>query len=146
MTTSTTQKPNVLFWTISAIAVIWYGMGVYQYLQQAYQTDAFKAMYPDPEVLEMVNNTPSWVMASFAIAVFVGLLGCIALLLRKKWASILLLLSLLGAIAQAIYNVFISKSLEVYGPGAIIMPIMVLIFGAFLYFYSKRMTAQGVLS
>lgn len=146
MTNSTSQKPSILFWIISIIALVWYAMGVKQYLDQAYQTDAFKAMYPDSRTLEMVTNAPSWVTASFAIAVFIGLLGCIALLLRKKWASILLLVSLIAAIAQAIYNIFVSKAIEVYGPGAIIMPIIVILFGLFLYFYSKKMSSKGILN
>lgn len=133
----TTKKPPIWFWIISVIALIWNAMGVYQYLQQAYKTDAFKAMYTE-EQLEMIYNTPSWALAAFAIAVFAGLLGCVALLLRKNWAKSLFLLSLIGIIVQLIYNVFISKALEVYGYGAVLMPFMVLIVGFLLYFFSKK--------
>ncbi|OSY89399.1 hypothetical protein WH52_01835 [Tenacibaculum holothuriorum] len=141
-----TNKPSVLFWIIGVVALLWNAMGVNAYIQQAYKTDAFKAMYPDKEVLEMVLNTPSWVMAAFAIAVFGGTLGCIFLLLRKKIATPIFLLSLIGIIVQMFYNLFISKALEVYGPGAVIMPIMVLALGLFLYFYSKKVTQKGWLS
>ncbi len=142
---STTNKPPVWFWIVSVLALLWNGAGVYQYLQQAYNTESFQAMYT-AEQLEMVNNTPSWAIAAFAIAVFGGLLGCIALLLRKKWAKSILLLSLIGIIAQLIYNLFISKALEVYGPGAIAMPIMVLVVGIFLVWFAKKGIAKGWLS
>ena len=118
-------------------------MGVYQYLQQAYQTDAFKAMYPDPETLEMVINTPGWVMAAFATAVFFGFLGSLALVLRKRWAKPLLLISLTGIVVQLTYNLFISNALEVYGPGAIIMPMMVLIFGLAIFYLAKKAETKG---
>ena len=98
------------------------------------------------EQLEMLNNTPSWATAAFAIAVFGGLLGCIALLLRKSWAKSLLLLSLIGIIVQLIYNLFISKAMEVYGPGAVIMPISVLVVGIFLVWFAKKGIAKGWLS
>lgn len=146
MDNSTTQKPPVLFWIIAAIAVIWNAMGINQYLQQAYQTDAFKAMYPDEGVLEMVLNTPSWVMGAFAIAVFFGFLASVLLILRKKWATPLYLISLIGIVVQMIHNVFLSDSVEVLGAIAIIMPIMILVLGVFLYFYSKNATAKGWIS
>ncbi len=142
---SITNKPPVWFWIVSVLTLLWNGAGVYQYLQQTYDTESHRAMYT-AEQLEMVNNTPSWVMAAFAIAVFGGLLGCIGLLLRKKWAKSILLLSLIGIIVQLIYNLFISKAMEVYGPGAVIMPIMVLIVGILLILFAKKGISKGWLS
>ena len=79
----TTTKPPVWFWIISILALIWNSMGVNQYLQQAYNTEAFKSMVSTEE-LEMIGQLPTWYTAVFAIAVFAGALGCILLLLRKK--------------------------------------------------------------
>lgn len=143
--TNSTTKPPVWFWIISVVALLWNLLGVNAYLQQAYQTDSFKAMY-NAEQLEMVNNTPAWATAAFAIAVFAGALGCLALLLRKSWAKPLLLLSFIGIVVQMVYNLFISKALEVYGPGAVIMPILVLLVGIFLIWYSKKAHANGWIS
>ncbi len=146
MSDSTSQKAPVLFWIISVIAIIWNAMGVYQYLQQAYQTDAFKASMPSEEALEMALNTPSWAMSAFAVAVFFGLLASIALILKKRWANTLFLISLIGIIVQMIHNVFISDSIEMMGTIAIIFPIIILIIGVFLYFYSKKAIANGWIS
>lgn len=140
------NKPNVWFWVIAIISLLWNGMGVNQYLQQAYNTDAFKAMYPDEKVMEMIQNTPSWVMGAFAIAVFGGLIGSIFLLLRKKIAKPLFLISLVAIVIQMFYNVFMSGSLDIYGPGAIIMPIMVIGFALFILWYTKKSEAKGWLS
>ena len=79
----TTTKPPVWFWIISILALIWNSMGVNQYLQQAYNTEAFKSMVSTEE-LEMISQLPTWYTAVFAIAVFAGALGCILLLLRKS--------------------------------------------------------------
>lgn len=146
MTTESTNKPPIWFWIVSAIALLWNAMGVKVYLDQAYNTEAHQAMYDTPELLEIVNNTPSWVIAAFAIAVFGGALGSIALLLRKKWAKSIFTISLIGIIIQMIYNVFMSGAMEVYGPGAIAMPIMTLLFGIFLVWFSKTGIAKGWLS
>ena len=143
---SNTNKPTVWFWVIGIISLLWNGMGVNQYLQQAYKTDAFKAMYPDEKVLEMAQNTPSWVMAAFAVAVFGGFLGSIFLLLRKKIAKPVFLISLIAIVIQMTYNVFMSGALEVYGAGVLIMPFMVIGFAFFILWHTKKCEAKGWLS
>jgi len=140
--TNSSTKPPVWFWVIGVIALLWNLMGVNAYLQQAYRTEAFTSMLTS-EQLDMVNSTPAWAIGAFAIAVFAGALGCIALLLRKSWAKSLFLLSLIGIIVQMIYNLFISKAMEVYGPGAVVMPILVMLVGIFLVWYSKRSIIKG---
>ncbi len=142
MTTNSTNKPPIWFWIVSLAALLWNSAGAYMYLQQAYNTEVHQAMYT-PEQLEMVNNMPSWATAAFAIAVFGGVLGCIGLLLRKKWAKSIFILSLLGIVVQMIYNIFISGALEVYGPGAVAMPIMTLVIGFLLIWFSKKGIAKG---
>ncbi len=91
-------------------------------------------------------DIPAWVTAAFAIAVFGGTLGCLGLLLRKKWARLVFLISLIGIIVQMIHNVFISNNMDVYGPGAVIMPIMVLIIGVYLIMYSKSAIKKSWIS
>ena len=144
MTEKSTAKPPVWFWIVSVIALLWNGSGVYMYLIQAYDTESFRAMYPDPEMLEMANNTPAWVTAAYAIAVFAGLLACIGLLLRKKWAKPLFLVSLLGAIVSNAHHLFMSKAIELYGTEAVIMPIVVIVIGIFLVWFAKKGIAKGL--
>ena len=146
MTEKSTAKPPLWFWIVSIIALLWNGSGVYMYLIQAYDTESFRAMYPDPEMLEMANNTPAWVTAAYAIAVFAGLLASIGLLLRKKWAKPLFLVSLLGAVASNAYHLFMSKAIELYGTEAVIMPIVVVVIGIFLVWFSNKGIAKGWLS
>lgn len=140
-----TTKPSKAFWIISGVALLWNAMGVNQYLQQAYMTDAFKEMYT-VEQLEMISSSPSWVIAVFAIAVFGGLLGSLALLLRKKIAIVLFIVSLIGIIAQMYHNLFVIDSVAIYGPGAAIMPIMVIAFALFLLWFSKFSDKKNWLS
>lgn len=143
--TSNSNKPGTVFWIIAIIATIWNAMGVSAYLQQAYMTAEDIAALPAEEAA-LYDNVPAWVTAAFAIAVFGGLLGCILLLLRKKLATTVFLVSLIGIIVQMIYNLFMSKALDVYGPGGAIMPIMVILIGIFLWKYASKLTAKGVLN
>lgn len=86
----------------------------------------------------LYGEYPLWTTIVFAVAVFGGMLGSIALLLRKKWAKTAFIISLIGIIPQMVHNVFFTKSIEVYGPGqAATMPIMVVIFALFLIWFSN---------
>lgn len=142
---NTTKKPGNGFWIIGIVALIWNLMGVFAYLQNAYMSaEDFAALPTEQQAL--LENVPAWVTGAFAIAVFGGALACILLLMRKKLATIIFLVSLIGIIVQMSYNVFMSKALEVYGPGGMIMPVMVLVFGIFLWQYSKKQESKGILS
>ena len=143
--TNSKNKPGISFWIISTIALIWNLIGVNQYLQQAYNTESFREMYTG-EQFEIIQATPAWAIAAFAFAVFGGAVGCIFLLLRKKVAKTFFIISLLGIIIQMVYNVFIVKAMQVYGPGAILMPIMIIGVGFFLFWYSKKAIAKDWLS
>lgn len=142
---ATNTKPSTMYWVISVIALLWNLMGANQYIQQAYKTEAFKAMYT-PEQLKIISDMPVWATAAFAIAVFGGVLGSILLLLRKKLAILLFQISLLGIIVQMIYNFFIAKITEVYGPTAVIMPIMIVVIGLFLVSYATQADKKNLLS
>ena len=146
MTEKSSAKQPVWFWIVSVIALIWNGWGVNMYLQQAYDTESYRAMYPDPEMLEMANNTPAWATGAYAIAVFAGLLGCIGLLLRKKWAKPIFVLSLLGVLVSMTYHLFMSKAFEVYGTEVVVMPIIVTLIAIFLVWFAKKGIAKSWLS
>ncbi len=139
------NKPEISFWIIGIIALIWNILGVVAYLMQAYMTEEDLLALPVEEQA-LYSDIPAWVTAAFALAVFGGLLGCLLLLLRKKLATFVFIISLIGIIVQMIYNVFMSKAAEVFGPGNMIMPLMVIVIGTFLIWYSKRLQDQGVLS
>ena len=141
--TNSSTKPPVWFWVISGIGLLWCLMGVNAYLQQAYRTEGFTSML-SAEQLEAVNNIPAWATGAFAIAVFAGALGCIALLLRKKWAKQLFLLSILGIIVQMVYLLFMSNATELFGPP--IMPALSLLVILLLFWYSKKSAVKGWVS
>jgi len=130
---------------IALLAIIWNLLGVGAYLMHAYMTDEAIALLPENEQALYVD-IPAWYTAAFAIAVFAGAIGSILLLLKRKLAKPVLLLSLFGILVQMYYNFFISKSMEVYGPGSVVMPIFVILVGIFLVWYAKNLKAEGFLT
>jgi len=140
------KKPSVVYWIIGVVALLWNALGVNAYLQQAYRTEGFLAAYDEAQ-LALMDSTPAWVTALFAIAVFSGAIGALLLLLKKKLAVPLLLISFVAAFVQMCYSFFATNSAELFGTfQGIVMPILIIIFGAFLVWYSKDARAKGILS
>lgn len=137
-------KPTKTFWIISSLALVWNLLGVFAYLGQAYMTSEAKAILPENEQL-YYENLPAWVTAAFAISVFAGLIGSILLLMRKKSATYLFLLSLIAILGQFIYNFFMQSYVETMGSKGI-MPMLVLVLGIFLVYFSNKSKEKGMLT
>lgn len=137
-------KPTISFWIISVIALLWNLMGVNQYIQQAYNTDSFRAMYTE-EQLKMMDATPAWSTSAFAIAVFAAALGCIALLARKKLAYTLFIISFIAIIIQNIDVLNRFKLSELKTP-ELVLTIMIPLFAIFLIWYTKKAMAKNWVS
>lgn len=145
MTNETSIKPPTWFWIVSVLALLWNLMGVGAYLADAFvSVEALGEM--TQEMRELYEGRPAWVTAAFAAAVWFGALGCIALLLRKKWAVPVFLISLIGVIGQQIYNFFLSNTFEVMGSGAMFLPIMVVIIAVALWLFARSSAAKNWLT
>ena len=82
-------------------------------------------------------------MIAFAIAVFGSVLACILLLLRKKLATTIFLIALVGIIVQMVHGLLIAKTYEVFSAFQVSMSIIVPIVGLLLYLFAKRSAEKG---
>ncbi|MDG1422985.1 MAG: hypothetical protein P8P78_04345 [Flavobacteriaceae bacterium] len=139
------RKPTGLFWIISSMALVWNLMGVFNYLTQAFMTNEVLASLPKDQQL-LYEDVPAWVTAAFATAVFSGTLGALLLLLKKKIASTIFILSFIGIIIQMTYGLLISENTNGYGPLGLIMPLMIIAIGGYLIWYSKKAAEHRWLS
>jgi len=130
------KKAEKTFKIIAIVALIWNLMGVFAYLAQVYSSDKAKALRPQAEQ-DFLAHAPAWYTSAFAIAVFAGALGSLALLMRKSLAKTLLLISLLGVLAQSVYNFFIQTDMAISATTAG-MPITIIIVSIYLVWYSKK--------
>ena len=145
MTMNYLRKPSNLFWVISSIALVWNLMGVFNYLDQAFMTDKVLETLPKEQQI-LYQNVPAWVTAAFAIAVFSGTLGSLLLLLKKKIATTFFIISFLGIVGQMSYGLLIDQNSDSYGPMGIAMPIIIIAFGGYLIWYSRKANEHRWLS
>lgn len=131
MENNTRINPPAWFWVVSILALLWNLMGAAAYISDKYGLIELTAAQQ-----ELSELTPVWATAAYAFAVWGGVLGCIALLLRKRWARTLLLVSLLGVIANQVYMFFLSNTFEIYGTTEMGLQIGILIIALALVYFA----------
>ena len=143
--TNLASKPNVGFWIISAVALLWNLLGVDGFIGQAMMSERFKTMYTE-EQLEVINNLPSWYIVVFGIAVIASALACIMMLLKKKIAVQLFQLGLLAVLIQTTFNLFVNEGRYAYGPFEYSMLVLIPAVAVLLLLYSKSALKKGWIS
>ena len=94
----------------------------------------------------LYNARPDWAVAATALAVLGGVLGCVGLLLRKRWAFFVLVLSLIGILVQD-YGLFVLvDGASLAGPSAVVTQGLVLAIGIGLVLLSRRAITRGWLA
>jgi hypothetical protein len=122
---------------LSVLFLLWNLMGVasfYQHIAISNSPEALAAL-PANEA-ELYGKYPLWTHVAFAISVISGVLGCMGLLMKKKWARPVFVVSLISILAQMAHSLLVAKATEVYGPGAVVMPVLVILIGAFLVWFA----------
>ena len=138
------NKPGIAFWIIGILALIWNGIGVLNYLGRVYMTDE-QIQALDEANRAYLESVPAWVTAAFATSVFAAFIGCIGLLMRKKWSVPLFVLSLLAVLAQSVHTFFIQDAIAMEG-ATLGLSIAVIVISIFLVWYSKNAKNKGILS
>jgi len=140
-----TGTPPRSFWIVSILALAWNLLGVASYLMTVKMSPAALAAMPEAE-RALYQNIPAWVTSSFAIAVFGGTLACILLLMRKRLATTLFLVSLLAILVQMGHAFFMTNMLAVRGAAGAALPLCVIVAALFLLWYSRGAQSRGWLS
>ena len=124
------------FYIICSLTLIWNIVGVINYLGFVYMSnEAFKALPSDMQLY--IETRPFWVTGAFALAVFSATIGNIGLLIRKKWANLLLIISLISIVIQTFYNFFIQDIVQIPN-SEVSISILIVIVAVFLVIYSQK--------
>ncbi len=93
-----TQPPK-WYLPVSIIALLWNLMGCAAYLMDMMMTPEAVAALPEAQ-RAMYDARPVWAVAAYATAVWAGAGGSLGLVLKKRWATPLLLASLVALVVQ----------------------------------------------
>ena len=117
-------------------------MGCYAYVTQVSMDSAALARLP-AEQRDIWAAMPAWAVGAYAVAVWAGLLGALALLLRQGWARLAFAASLLGVIVQFGWTFLGTPILERMGASAAAFPAFILIVVALLLWFSGIAARRG---
>ena len=132
-------------WVIGIVGTLWSAMGAMDYVMTQTRNEDYMSNFT-PAQLEFFYGFPAWVEASWAIAVWGGVIGCILLLLRKEMAVWVLLASFVCMVLTTIHNFVLSNGLEVIGDTfSLVFSAIIFLVALGLYLYSKAMSSKGVL-
>ena len=144
-TAPSTANVTTKFWVIGILALLWNLIGLASFFMYVNMSEDALALMSEAQRAEF-ENTPMWLLIVYGIAVFTGTLGCVALLMRKKWAVLLFLISFIAVIIQFAFGVINSAAVQEQGAAAMIVPILVIVVAGLLWYYSRMCEAKGLLN
>jgi hypothetical protein len=138
-------------WVVGGLGTLWNAFGAYDYLMTKMRnTDYLASMAPgvDPNaMLAWVDAFPIWAQFGWGLGVWMGLLGCIMLLMRHRWAVPVLGVSFVGALIGLGYQIAMAPPM----PGGLdegamaAMPFVIIGVALALFLYARAMRAKGLL-
>ena len=132
-------------WIIGIITLPWNMMGAYDYLMTQTKNEAYMAQF-EPAQLDYFFNFPTWVVFFWALAVWSSVLGSVLLLMRKRLAVPVFMVSLGSMVITAIYNYGFSKGMEMMGSSGLVFTVVIFFVALGLVLYSRAMRVRGVLT
>jgi hypothetical protein len=130
------------YWAVAILALLWEGGGCYAYLTQVTMKAADMGALPAAQ-RDLWLAMPAWVWSAYAVAVWVGLTGALALLMRQRWARAAFIVSLAAAIVQFGWTFLVKHALSALGAPAAILPAAIILIGAFLVWFAGAASRRG---
>ncbi|MDH4288628.1 MAG: hypothetical protein OEW27_03110 [Aquincola sp.] len=132
-------------WLIGTLALLWNAVGAFDYVMTETRNASYMADFT-PEQLAYFYGFPTWVVATWALSVWGGVLGAVLLLLRKRWAVPVFAASLATMAVTFFYNYVLTNGIAVMGgAGGLIFTAVIFVVAVALLAYARALTRRGVL-
>ena len=125
------------FVPLAIVALLWNLVGCIAWVSDLMLTAEDVATLP-PEQQAMYAARPAWAVAATGAAVLGGALGSLGLALRRRWARALLVLSLIGLIAQDVGVFGMTDALQALGTAPVILQSVVLLIAIGLVLLARK--------
>jgi hypothetical protein len=132
-------------WIIGIIALLWNLFGAFDYLMTQTKTEFYMSQF-DQAQLDYFYGFPIWFEFFWALAVWGGVLGTVLLLMRKRLAVPVFLVSFVSMVVSAIYSLGFSNGMEIMGTTGVISTVVIFFVALGLWLYARAMGARGVLA
>ena len=129
------------FTPVAVLALLWNLLGCFMIAMDAMMPpDAVAALPADQQAIHAARAP--WMVIGSIVAVAAGALGSLGLVLKRRWATPLLILSVLGLVVQDLGFALISRTLPIPMAGWI-MQGLVLVIAILLVVMARKAAAAG---
>lgn len=132
-------------WIIGVITLLWNMMGAFDYLMTQTRNEAYMAQFEQVQ-LDYFYNFPTLLVVFWALAVWCSVLGSVLLLMRKRLAVPVFMVSFGSMVITAVYNFGLSDGMEVMGATGLVFTVVIFLVALGLVLYSRAMRLRGVLA
>jgi len=86
---------------------------------------------------------PAWAWAAYGVGTIGGLLAAIGIVIRKKWAAHLALLSVIAVIVNFFPAFFMSEGVDVWQPKFYVFPLVIFVIALFQLWLARKANERG---
>lgn len=145
MTGSTVKAPWRL-WLVGVFAVLFNAIGVFDFVMSMAQGPKYLASAGmTPEQIAHYQTMPAWMTMVWAVGVFGAFGASILLLLRRRLAFPVFVLSLAAFLVSLLYTYVLTDGGEVMGRQMAMTSAMIAVLLVLFSAYARWMSARGVL-
>lgn len=136
------NRPPRWFTVLAVLALLWNLAGLFAVVADLRLSAADIAALPlDQQALYRAR--PGWSVVASVVAVVGGTLGCVGLLLRRRWAVPALAASLVGVVVQDIGIFVVAGAASVAGPVPVALQSVVFAIAVGLLMLARRAGARS---
>ena len=132
-------------WLVGALALIWNGIGAFDYVMTETRNASYMSSFT-PEQRAYFYAFPMWVVATWALSVWGGVLGAVLLLLRKRWAVPVFGVSLATMVVTTFHNFVLTNGIAIMGgTGGLVFSAVIFVIAVALLVYARSLARARVL-
>ena len=144
--TNAPMKAPWHIWLVGLIALLFNSVGVFDFVMSMLQGAKYQASAGmTPDQIAHYQQMPSWMMVMWAVGVFGAFLASILLLLRRKQALPVFIVSLAAFLVSLLYTYVLTNGGAVMGRQMAITSAVIAGLLVFFSWYSRNMAQRGVL-
>jgi len=141
--TDAPMKTPWQLWLVGVIAVLFNAIGVFDFVMTLAQGAKYQASAGmTPEQIAHYQQMPGWMMVVWAVGVFGAFLASILLLLRRKLAWPVFVLSLAAFLVSLVYTYILTNGGAIMGPQmaitSAVIALLLVLFSAYAWFMAQR--------
>jgi len=131
------------FWIVGILFLLWGLAGIYAFYSQLTTPYEQLVATMGEAGADCIAAMPQWLWWVYGAAVWSGIFGTVALLLRRAWAQPLYLCSLVAVLVQFGYSFGVARTHEIMGWSAAIFPAVIIVLAAVQLWFATSSKKKG---